>query len=260
MLNKTLIAHNFSVAAKNYDNQANIQKHAANQLIEDLKDFIKPNLKILDLGSGTSFIAKKLCENYHDLNLEIHEIDLAKEMLNLWKARPSNVRAILGDFENFNFEEKFDIITSSFSLQWLKNYDNFFAKIYKILNSKGIFIFCLPLAESLTELRKSSIESDCNFSFLELPKIDSLKNSLINNNLEVKSIKIKTEFEPCSNGFLALKKIKEIGANYSFNHKNFIGKNKIADFNNFYLKNSTKTTKTPSISWNIAYVTTYRNF
>lgn len=255
MLNKKLIAHNFSASAKNYDQEADIQKQAASQLIQYLGPFIKADLKILDLGSGSSFIAKNLCQNYVDFNLQICEIDLAEKMLQQWESRPHNVQALHGDFENFDFgEKKFDIIISSFSLQWLENYSDFFAKIKKTLSLNGIFIFCLPIHNSLSELEQASLESGCNFNFLPLPQIDFLKNSLLENNFKINFLEIKTITEPFTTAVSALKKIKKLGAHYSYFSKKFISKKNLADFNKFYLKYFVKNAKNPAISWNIAYI------
>ncbi len=255
MLNKKLIAHNFSASAKDYDQEADIQKQVANQLTQYLEPFIKSDLKILDLGSGSSFIAKNLCQNYGNFNLKICEIDLAKKMLQQWEDRPDNVEIINADFENFDFgKKKFDIIISSFSLQWLENYGDFFAKIKKTLSLNGIFIFCLPIQGSLSELEQSSLESGCNFNFLPLPSIDFLRNSLLENNFKINFLEIETIAEPFTTSVLALKKIKKLGAHYSYFSKKFISKKNLTDFNKFYLKYSVKNAKNPAISWNIAYI------
>jgi malonyl-ACP O-methyltransferase BioC len=255
MLSKKEIKKNFSSATTYYDQEALVQKSAALQLNKYLAPFIKNNDKILDLGSGSSFLAKNLCNSYANFNLKIYEIDLAQNMLNHWHNRPSNITPICGDFENFDFQgEKFDIIISSFALQWVKDFENFSKKIRQILKPGGMFIFCLPFDGSLSELIDASIESGCNFSFLPFPKINLLESSLIKNGFDLELLELENKLEFFDDALSAIKKIKKIGANYSLSSKKFINKKNLTDFNSFYLKNSLKKAKNPSISWNIAYI------
>ena len=240
MLNKKIIAKNFSDAANNYNSQAQTQTIAAKKLVELVNPFIAKNSKILDIGSGTSFIEKNLTKNFSS-NIEIHEIDLAPQMLNHWQERPKNVIAICDDFENFQFKNNsFDIVASSFSLQWIENIDNCFKKIYEILTKNGVLIFCLPIFGSLEELIKSSIDSDCNFNFLSFFKETEIKNSLLKNQFSLNFSQVLEIEESCENAILALKKIKKTGASYSNHSQKAINKNKLINFNDFYLRNFLK--------------------
>ena len=116
--NKNLIAKNFSLGAKTYDEAAQVQLASAEELVAFIMPYLKKDVQILDLGSGTSFIAKQLA------TYEITEVDISAEMLNSWHERPSNVTAIQADFENLPFvKNSFDLIISSFALQWISDFE-----------------------------------------------------------------------------------------------------------------------------------------
>ncbi len=248
------INENFSRSSKNYDDEAVIQKLAAKKLCDLILPLIKENSNILDLGSGTSFIAQNLYKKALEKNTKIHEIDLSQEMLNHWTPKPSNVFAIQGDIRNLQFEKNsFDIIISSFCLQWLEDFEKNFLQFFQILKPNGIFAFCLPTSESLKELRIASIESGCNFNFNDLPKIEDLKFFLKKSGFIEKEIFQETFIKEFTNGYKALKSIKILGANHSHKIKKLITKTKLQKFNNFCLKNFAINGKTMKVSWTASY-------
>ncbi len=241
---KKIIAQNFSKKANFYDKNAEIQTIAASRICKIGQNFIKPDSVILDLGSGTSFIAKNFCTN------QIYELDLSQEMLNQWHNRPKNIFPILGDIENPPFpDQSFDIIISCFALQWVNDLNKTLEKIFALLKPNGIFLGVLPCSNSLSELKYASIKSGCDFHFNELPKINFFED------LKYKKIFFEKilEKQKFSNGIDALKSIKIIGANYSPNLVNTITKAKLKQFNNFCLKNYDSDNKICQISWELAY-------
>ncbi len=253
---KKIIAKNFSNSAPNYDDFALVQKSAATDLLDFTKAFIenkKGNLKILDLGSGTSFLAKELLKSYDKKIDFICEIDLAKNMLANWKERPAKVLAIQADIENLPFRnDSFDLIISSFSLQWLNDFDHSFSCLYKILRKDGILSFCLPNAQSLAEIKIASQKSKCNFHFNDLPKDVEIKNVLTKNNFTQILFNKKSITQNFSDGIKALKSLKSFGGSYSANNR-FIGKKNLQNFQNFYLKNSINDGNNFPLSWAVSY-------
>lgn len=252
--NKKIITQNFSKAATTYDKSASIQQLAAKKLIGLVSPFIKDNSKILDLGSGTSFLGKEI-NNISDKNFTFYEVDLSREMLDLWQNRPDNYFAIQGDIENLTFPPaSFDIIISSFSLQWIKDFPKVFSQIFSLLKPQGVFAFCLPTYESLSELKLASSESKCNFHFNDLPKNNELKLILKNAGFKEKIFQSEILSEEFIDGISALKSFKETGANYhNYSQKQAITKTKLKQFNSFYLKNSVTPNKNPAVSWHNSY-------
>ncbi len=250
-LDKKIIAKKFGDAAKNYDNHAEIQKIAAKNLCKIALPFIKNNALVLDLGAGTSFISKILSnkKTFEQKNLQIFETDLALEMLQNSNCNQANIFKIQSDIENLPFKNhSFDILISSFSLQWLQNFEQSFNHFFSLLKPQGILAFCVPLDESLGELKAANI-----FSFNQLPKISDLKFFVKKtgfNEIFFSTEIIKQNF---TDGLAALKSLKKIGANHLFKPRNIISKTKLKQFENFCLKNCSQTTKKVSASWTLSY-------
>ncbi len=242
MLNKKLISENFSRAAQSYNTAALVQKQAAEKLCRLASPFIQKDSAILDLGCGTGFISENLSQ-------KIFEADLSFAML---KQKSGNFK-INCDFEHLPFKgQSFDVLISSFSLQWLEDFEKNFANFSAILKPNGIFAFCIPTSNSLKELKTASVQSGCDFHFNQLPQSAEIKSALKNSGFEEKIYKseiIKSEFE---SGLQALKSIKTIGANYQLN-RNFISKTQLIQFDNFCLKNFSQRSKKVAISWDLSF-------
>ena len=251
------IAENFSKAAKNYDAAAEVQKLAARKLCEIALPFVKENSQILDLGSGTSFLAREFLnhEQFRQKNVKFYEVDLSLEMLQCWVSRPKeNFFAIQADIENLPFQpQSFDLIISSFSLQWLKDFEKTFARIFEILKPNGVFVFCLPTSGSLFELREASLASECNFNFNELPKIENLKSALKKSGFEEKKFVEEVLKQTFENGSEGLKSLKRIGAGLPTKKRNVVSKTQLKQFNNFCLKNFSADNKSTRLSWFVPY-------
>jgi len=256
MLNKKIISENFSRAAKKYHQIAVVQKQSAEKLCHLASPFIKENFNIIDLGSGTGFIANNLAGKK---NLQIFEADLSLKMLQ----QSTNNLKINCDFENLPFKKNsFDILISSFSLQWLTDFNKNFAEFFLLLKPNGIFAFCLPTKESLKELKTANKATGCEFNFNTLPDADDLKSALKNCGFEEKFFQqevVKLEF---TSGSEALKSIKNIGANGSnyLSKKNFVSKTQLTQFNSFCLKNFSAGNKNISISWEISFFILQKSF
>lgn len=277
MFDKKIIQKNFSRVAGRYDEAAVVQREAVKELCELVVRHKASGVRrglILDLGSGTSFIAKKLLtydkwrseasnlqfaqqrnkKNSKYLRLtpydsKIFELDLSAEMLQSWHDRPSNVFPIQGDIENPPFRNhSFDLIISSFSLQWIEDFEKNFSKIFSLLKPSGTFAFCLPTDGSLTELKSANI-----FNFNELPKIKNLKSALKKSGFTEIFFAKKIVKQNFQNGLEALKSLKKIGANYSDQQKKIITRTQLNHFNKFCLKNFGTTNKNIEISWSVSY-------
>lgn len=252
MINKKIIKHNFSDKAAIYNDCALIQKDAAQKLYNLGKNFVKDNAAILDLGSGTSFIAKNLL-NSTAKNLQIFEVDIADNMLKNWRDRPQNIFPILADIENLPFkkQETFDIIFSSFALQWLENFEELFHNLHLLLKKNGIIIICLPTENSFIEIRDASKSSGCNFLMQKLVNQDFIKEILLKIGFKEKYFANEVIKQKHKNAVAALKDFKKIGTNYSESSavKKFVTKRNLQKFNVFFSQNSSNNT-----SWHLCFL------
>ncbi len=256
--NKTKIANNFSKASDNYDNFASIQKLSSKKLCELTLPFfknLKSNSKLLDLGSGTSAIAKEITKTdiFLQKNINLTELDLSQEMLLKWLDKKFyNINTVKADIEKLPFKAaSFDLVFSSFALQWIIDFNKTFAELNSLIKKDAILSFCVPNNESFEEIKEISLKSGCNFNFNDLPEIETLRSSLAKNSFKEElylSEKISSDFK---NPIDALKSFKKIGANY-VNRKNFVSKKQIQNFNQFLGDKFT-------ISWNVSYFILRKN-
>ncbi len=250
---KKIIDYNFSAKVNEYNLKANIQKKVAKKLckifIENI-DFNNINkIKILDLGSGTSFVSRSILKNID--NCEIYEFDLSLKMLNNFQKNTKKITKICGDIENLPFaESSFDAIISSFSLQWIEDFENLFNNLHKILKPRGILAFSVPDNKSFEELK------DLPFSINKMPATQELSNILIKNQFTKKTLINEKNYEKFSNLIEVLKSFKKIGVNYSLPNNN---KKNFKDLKKFYLKNFQNNLKYKKLSWSISYFIYYKN-
>lgn len=243
---KEIINKNFSRAAKNYSELATIQNLVAEKLVKMCDNFITNNSTIIDLGCGTGFLRKNILK---EKNPQIFECDLSANMLGNAICKTENNLKIQCDFNQLPFaKNSFDIVISSFSLQWIEDFPQFFKDIYKILKPSGKLIFAIPTQESLKELKYNQI-----FHFNKLPEADLLRllsKKHLFQEIDFYQDTLKQSFDsPIS----AIKFIKNIGANYSEISHNTITKNQLSEFNSFYLKNCADRNKTFEISWHVSF-------
>jgi malonyl-ACP O-methyltransferase BioC len=253
---KKIISQNFSRQIQNYDEHAIIQGRAAKKLTEIILPLVKNNAKILDIGSGTSFISKNFLQSkLSQKNIKIFEIDLAFEMLRYWNDKPKNIFSTQADLEKIPFKKKsFDVIISSFSLQWINDFEENFSYFFSLLKDDGILAFAMPIDESLSELKLAKIFKINNFT-----TYNNISQSLDKSNFNKINFFTEIQKEFFVNGVSALKAIKIIGANYSQKQESLITKTQLQQFNNFCLKNYSTKDKNIYVSWKILYSLSKKN-
>jgi tRNA (cmo5U34)-methyltransferase len=119
-----------------------------NEMIDSMVSVIpfesSEKFKLLDLGSGTGNISKKIKEKFP--NSMISCIDIAENMIQMAKIKLekyNDIEFYTGDFSEVDFKEKFDVVVSSLALHHIKtdqDKKNFYKKIYKVLKPGGIFL------------------------------------------------------------------------------------------------------------------------
>jgi len=250
---KKIINYNFSSKANAYNLSANIQKKVAKKLCQLFIENYTPNnnqkIRILDLGSGTSFVAKNLLKKID--NCEIYELDLSLEMLNNFQKNPEKILKICADIESLPFaESSFDAIISSFSLQWIEDFENLFNVLKKLLKPRALLAFSIPDNQSFQELKNSP------FLINKMPDKLELLNVLERHQFIKKSFINEKIYEKFLNLVEALKSFKKIGVNYYLPNNN---KKSFQELKTFYLKNFQNTLTYKKLSWSICYFIYFKN-
>ncbi len=141
------IKEHFETEAKEFDGIIVKLIPYYQQMIQALIDSIpyesNSKIRIIDLGCGTGTISQRISEKFP--NSKIVCLDIASNMIDIAKYKLANHKDsdfIVGDFSKIELEDKFDVVISSLALHHLEtDYEKkeFYAKIYEVLNNKGVF-------------------------------------------------------------------------------------------------------------------------
>lgn len=158
----------------NYTQNGVIQKIIATKLVELIPQKPCDVSSVLDIGCGTGFIAQRLIEKGFSSE-KILQVDANYDSL---KIAQQFAKTEVFDFNSplmfaQQFPQKFDIITSSMSLQWAKDLPRTIENIKLLLNKNGIFIASIPLDGSLSEIYDA-----LEISSFQFPKIDDISPQL----------------------------------------------------------------------------------
>jgi malonyl-CoA O-methyltransferase len=125
-----------------YQTNAVLQKIIAQTLVNLVGRQINLcNQNILDIGSGTGFIAQNLVQTGAKPS-SIFQIDRNPEALNYAKQFGNVVNT---DFNKpLSFEQKFDVIFSSMALQWAENLYKTLTHLQNFLIEGGNIFFAIP--------------------------------------------------------------------------------------------------------------------
>jgi len=128
--------------AKFYKEQAGLQENAALRILKRIS--FNGDERVLDIGSGDGKITKKIAEMVP--GGEVIGIDPSREMINEALADYShipNLNFLQEGAESFNFEKKFDLITSFFVLHWVKNHGMVLKNVKSALKKGGKILFLM---------------------------------------------------------------------------------------------------------------------
>ena len=160
-LDKRQIRRAFSRAAKSYDDAAILQRRIADELIQRLELVRLQPRRILDLGCGTGYAARKLKRHYR--RAEVIGLDLAEGMLGRarrrfsWRARE---HWLCGDAEHLPLaDQSVDLIVCSATMQWC-DLDALLDESIRVLRPDGLLAFASFGPDTLLEVRRAWREVD----------------------------------------------------------------------------------------------------
>lgn len=150
MIDKKLIHDRFAKNLKNYDENARIQKRMAERLISFIKN--KQPESILEIGCGTGFLTKFATK---ELSFKKYlAIDIVEDCKTYIEAINKDIIFTPQDVETFleNSDEKFDLIISNATLQWVENFEGTINQLKNRLNSNGELVFSSFGKENFREI------------------------------------------------------------------------------------------------------------
>lgn len=236
------ISKKFSLKALFYDSESDVQKISANQVIQVLKDYIEIGGKVLDIGSGTGWIARKIRKDY-----DIAQLDISYGMCKFSKKHGDAINA---DFHKLPLKENsFDAVISSYALHWANNLELAFEEVNKIIKKNGLFILILPIHGSLKEVEEAFKSQGTEYIINPFPEEEDIIGNL-NKNFRIIKRKHETEILKYEDLWEFLRRIKSIGASTKANDKNRITKKIMQDASDFYASKYSDELERVKIYWN----------
>ncbi len=139
---KSIIEQSFSRAAETYDRYAEVQMQASHLLLSTIweGDFAS----ILEIGCGTGNYTQMLLNTYKKAG--ITSVDLSRPMILKAMERlgtGNRVKFVQADGEKLPscIQGPFDLITSSGTMQWFKDFKKALRSLTKILHTDGTICF-----------------------------------------------------------------------------------------------------------------------
>lgn len=153
MIDKQLIARRFSRAVESYNREAVVQKQIAHRMSDMLNRYLPhPCNRVLEIGSGTGFLTRKLMDTLHPRKLVLN--DICQEMSTCFTDLLGSGKAtfLAGDAESLSFPPGQDLIVSCSALQWFVSPEQFFERCNALLKQKGYFAFTTFGGDNLKEI------------------------------------------------------------------------------------------------------------
>ncbi|MDR0418518.1 MAG: methyltransferase domain-containing protein [Puniceicoccales bacterium] len=149
------LSNNFDEASASYDQHASVQKKTSEHLAYLCSSLPEKPKKILDIGCGTGFTTLALQKYYRNATYTL--CDLSKNMILSAKNKIPNQIYIVGDAENYTFNDTYDLGISNLALQWFENIESFLSGI--LLQCK-YFAFSIPIEGSFAAYKNLFAEKN----------------------------------------------------------------------------------------------------
>jgi len=140
--------NNFHKVAPFYEQNALIQKKMAERLMELVEKNVGCEFDdVLEIGCGTGLFTKLIQKkiNYNRLFLnDLHN----------FISFEGGYDFLEGDIEEISLHDKFDIIFSNATFQWVKDFEKLIQKLYQSLKPQGYLCFTTFGEENLKEVKR----------------------------------------------------------------------------------------------------------
>lgn len=209
------ISQAFNAAAKGYDAAALLQHTVADRLMESFDQIKIEPKKVLDLGSGTGYVSKKLKQRFK--KAQFFQCDISEAMLSVARHNSpsffSRNHFLCANAEQMPIAtDQFDLVISSLMLQWCNDLDAVFKEIKRILKPGGFFIFASFGPDTLKELRESWQQVDEHVHVNAFVDMHDAGDALMRNGLEGPVLSVEHIVLTYSECKVLMQELKSIGA------------------------------------------------
>ena len=156
IIDKPFVKKSFNASADTYDHYAGLQAAMGARLLE-LAD-LQPETteRVLDIGMGTGNLTAQLMAAYPAAR--VHGCDIALNMISHAKGKLAQAALpfAVADAEQLPYTSSaFGLVASSFTYQWLEQWQNALDEVMRVLRPGGLFIFSAFGANTFCELRQA---------------------------------------------------------------------------------------------------------
>ena len=235
---KKRIQQAFNTKASSYDEYSVAQREVGRRMIERLGLLKFKPLNILDLGSGTGYLAELLLSKFPTSNITC--LDLAENMLLECREKNPNLNLIISDIENIPFRPaSFDLIISSFTLHWCEEIEKIFHDAQKSLKDDGIFMFTTVGPNTLRELQEAYTYIDVEQHVNSFTDMHMYGDSLLKCGFDDPVMDVEEIIVEYSSFKGVLNSLKKTGANTVIGQEpSYISKKSYMELSNAYPKNN----------------------
>ncbi len=235
MIDKSKVSKNFSKGAATYDKGALIQKHMAERM-EIFLDGSKKEYRILEVGCGTGIFSERLVKRFPNSKIDL--LDISKTMLEKAKEKlgeGENLRYIEMDIEEFTPHEKYDLIFSNATFQWIDDQSKLFKQLYNLIDFGGRIAFSTFGKRTYCELKESFDQMEGSFCYSQdfISKLDLRECVEDDFTVLLSDEEYMIESYPSVMDFF--KAIKSIGSNSANSGGQILTKGKLKELEDIYM-------------------------
>ncbi|HSW69888.1 MAG TPA: methyltransferase [Gammaproteobacteria bacterium] len=214
MIRKYQVIANFNRGSETYTKAAHLQSKVAKNLSYQLANITAE--KILEIGCGTGLFTQHLIKAFPKADFLLTDISpLMIEQCRQQVSASANLKWGCMDGEQLDKFSSFDLITSSMTFHWFKEFEQSLMNIKQKLKKGGRLLFAILTENSLVEWRDMCRHFNYPIATVHFPSVPKLREQFPELNLRVEIMK-----ETYSSAHAFLKILKLLGANAA--HEKYI--------------------------------------
>jgi len=211
---KASVEYSFGKAAILYDRYADHHRIIAERLME----FVHPNAapgSILEIGCGTGILTAKLLKRFSAS--AVTALDISPDMVDRCRLKLNQSGRLsfrVTDAEEYcRMRNRYDLVVSSCSLQWIHDRERFIENIFAMLPVGGRCLMAIPVTGMLHELVESCIYgAHAVIRQLDLNSGEEWKTCFKNGGIDILSSSVESVSCVYNHPLEVLKAIRGIGA------------------------------------------------
>lgn len=147
MIDKELVRERFRKNLKTYNANSFVQAKMADRLVSMAEGTYSD---VLELGCGSGGLTEKLIKK---ISFKTYNaVDIVPECEEYIRNISSEISFYHSDIETYNFKQKYDLIISNATFQWVEDLDGFIRRLKQSLNPDGVLIFSTFGEENFKEI------------------------------------------------------------------------------------------------------------